>query len=291
MIREEIATTRERDPLNGSWRDDDAADEPELAAIRERVARAIERAARAPVLDLAGADARSRPSPMLAWRARSCGAGHATRGHQRRARATGSPRTDRVLLLGEDIRSPYGGAFKATRGLSDTFPDRVLNTPISEAGIVGVANGLALGGRRPIVEIMFGDFLGPVLRPTREPRREVSRRCTTAACRARSSYERRWAADAGTARRTVRTSRSISSASRVCESSCCMVARAIAALYRALRESVEPTLIVENKLLYRERADAPLPPGYEAFETAEPFPRPCCGRAARRTSPSSRSAA
>ena len=53
---------------------------------------------------------------------------------------------DRVLLLGEDIRSPYGGAFKVTRGLSNNYPDRVLNTPISEAGIVGVANGLALGG-------------------------------------------------------------------------------------------------------------------------------------------------
>ena len=46
----------------------------------------------------------------------------------------------------------------------------------------------------------------------------------------------------------------------------------IASLYRALRASVEPTLIIENKLLYRERADAPLPPGYEAFETADPYP-------------------
>ena len=58
--------------------------------------------------------------------------------------------------------APYGGAFKATRGLSDEFPERVINTPISEAGIVGMGNGLALGGRRPIVEIMFGDFLALV---------------------------------------------------------------------------------------------------------------------------------
>jgi pyruvate/2-oxoglutarate/acetoin dehydrogenase E1 component len=66
---------------------------------------------------------------------------------------------ERVLLLGEDLLDPYGGAFKVTRGLSNTFPGRVLTTPISEAGIVGVASGLALRGLRPVVEIMFGDFM------------------------------------------------------------------------------------------------------------------------------------
>jgi 2-oxoisovalerate dehydrogenase E1 component len=66
---------------------------------------------------------------------------------------------DRVMLLGEDICDPYGGAFKVTRGLSTRFPDRVFNTPISEAAIVGMANGLALAGFRPVAEIMFGDFL------------------------------------------------------------------------------------------------------------------------------------
>ena len=65
----------------------------------------------------------------------------------------------RVYLLGEDILDPYGGAFKVTRGLSTEFPDRVLTTPISEAGIVGLASGMALRGLRPVVEIMFGDFL------------------------------------------------------------------------------------------------------------------------------------
>ena len=66
---------------------------------------------------------------------------------------------ERVLLLGEDVLDPYGGAFKLTRGLSTQFPDRVIPTPISEAGITGAAIGLALGGYRPVVEIMFGDFL------------------------------------------------------------------------------------------------------------------------------------
>jgi pyruvate/2-oxoglutarate/acetoin dehydrogenase E1 component len=66
---------------------------------------------------------------------------------------------ERVILLGEDVLDPYGGAFRVTRGLSTKFPDRVLATPISEAGIVAVATGLALRGFRPVVEIMFGDFL------------------------------------------------------------------------------------------------------------------------------------
>lgn len=65
----------------------------------------------------------------------------------------------RVILLGEDILDPYGGAFKVTRGLSTAFPDRVLTTPISEAAIVGLAGGMALRGLRPVAEIMFGDFV------------------------------------------------------------------------------------------------------------------------------------
>jgi pyruvate/2-oxoglutarate/acetoin dehydrogenase E1 component len=64
-----------------------------------------------------------------------------------------------VFLLGEDILDPYGGAFKVARGLSTDFPDRVLTTPVSEAGFLGVASGMALRGLRPVVEIMFGDFI------------------------------------------------------------------------------------------------------------------------------------
>ena len=64
-----------------------------------------------------------------------------------------------VILYGEDLLDPYGGAFKATKGLSTKFPTRVLTTPISEAAIIGIAGGMAIGGLRPIVEIMFGDFI------------------------------------------------------------------------------------------------------------------------------------
>jgi pyruvate dehydrogenase E1 component beta subunit len=64
-----------------------------------------------------------------------------------------------VFLMGEDI-GVYGGAFGVTRGLIDDFgPDRVMDTPISEGGFVGVATGAALAGSRPVVEIMFMDFI------------------------------------------------------------------------------------------------------------------------------------
>jgi 2-oxoisovalerate dehydrogenase E1 component len=63
-----------------------------------------------------------------------------------------------VILLGEDVLDPYGGAFKVSRGLSSCFPDRVLSTPIAEAGILGLSNGMALAGLKPVAEIMFADF-------------------------------------------------------------------------------------------------------------------------------------
>ncbi|HXH95889.1 MAG TPA: transketolase C-terminal domain-containing protein [Gaiellaceae bacterium] len=66
---------------------------------------------------------------------------------------------DDVYLLGEDLLDPYGGAFKVSQGLSTRWPDRVLPTPVSEASLFGVSAGLALRGYRPILEIMFGDFI------------------------------------------------------------------------------------------------------------------------------------
>jgi len=66
---------------------------------------------------------------------------------------------EKIILLGEDIHDPYGGAFMITKGLSKKYPDRVISTPISEAGFTGIATGLSLEGYRPIVEVMFSDFL------------------------------------------------------------------------------------------------------------------------------------
>ncbi len=64
----------------------------------------------------------------------------------------------RVFVLGEEVANFGGGAYGATRDLPAQYPDRVLNTPISEAGFVGLACGAAAAGLRPIVEIMFPDF-------------------------------------------------------------------------------------------------------------------------------------
>lgn len=68
-------------------------------------------------------------------------------------------RDPEVFLIGEDI-GVYGGAFGATRGMLEEFgPERIRDTPISEAAIAGAATGAALMGMRPVMEIMFMDFL------------------------------------------------------------------------------------------------------------------------------------
>jgi len=68
-------------------------------------------------------------------------------------------RDERVIVLGEDV-ARFGGVYKVTEGLLDEFgPARVRDTPISEAAIAGVGVGAAMTGLRPVIEIMFGDFL------------------------------------------------------------------------------------------------------------------------------------
>ncbi|NWG73781.1 MAG: 2-oxoglutarate dehydrogenase [Rubrivivax sp.] len=64
-----------------------------------------------------------------------------------------------AILIGQDLHEPYGGAFKVTQGLSTQFAGRVISTPISEAGVTGASIGLALAGYRPVMEVMFADFL------------------------------------------------------------------------------------------------------------------------------------
>lgn len=77
----------------------------------------------------------------------------------RDAMAEEMERDENVFVMGEDI-GRYGGAFKATDGLLGRFgPNRVIDTPISEAGIVGAAAGAAHYGMRPIVEMQFIDFI------------------------------------------------------------------------------------------------------------------------------------
>ncbi|HMR77828.1 MAG TPA: alpha-ketoacid dehydrogenase subunit beta, partial [Polyangiaceae bacterium] len=68
---------------------------------------------------------------------------------------------DKIVLMGEDV-GKVGGVFRVTAGLFDEFgDDRVIDTPLSEGGIIGTAAGMALYGMLPIPEIQFSDFIWP----------------------------------------------------------------------------------------------------------------------------------
>jgi 2-oxoisovalerate dehydrogenase E1 component beta subunit len=65
---------------------------------------------------------------------------------------------ERVFLMGEDVR--FGGAFKVSEGLEQEFgPERIMDTPLAEAGIIGTAVGAAVVGMRPVCEMQFSDFV------------------------------------------------------------------------------------------------------------------------------------
>lgn len=67
-------------------------------------------------------------------------------------------RDERVIVLGLEVGHLRGGSHGATRGILEAFPERIFNTPISEAGFVGMSGGAASQGIRPVVELMFPDF-------------------------------------------------------------------------------------------------------------------------------------
>ncbi len=71
-------------------------------------------------------------------------------------------RNAKMFIFGEDIADGKGGVFTATKGLSTKFGnERVFNSPLAEASIVGVATGMSLAGLKPVVEIQFGDYIWP----------------------------------------------------------------------------------------------------------------------------------
>jgi 2-oxoisovalerate dehydrogenase E1 component len=67
----------------------------------------------------------------------------------------------KMVMWGEDVADPKGGVFGVTRGLTTAYPNRVENSALAEASIVGIAGGMALNGYKPIVEIQFADYSWP----------------------------------------------------------------------------------------------------------------------------------
>jgi 2-oxoisovalerate dehydrogenase E1 component len=177
-----------------------------------------------------------------------------------------------VFMLGEDILSPYGGAFKATKGLSDAFPERVRNTPISEACIVGIGTGLGLMGHHPMVEIMFGDFLGlafdQILNHAAKFRQMYNQQVTTnVIIRTPMGGGRGY----GPTHSQTLDSHFLG-----------MPGLRIVALnnfvdpeqvYRPLiRSDAGPTLVVENKLLYGSYVGGATKPGFQLLQSGESLP-------------------
>src|SRR3979490_1920575 len=81
----------------------------------------------------------------------------------REALAEEMRRDARVCIFGEDV-AEAGTPFKVLSGLVEEFgTERVMDTPISEAGFTGMGVGAAMTGMRPVIDIMFGDFLGLVM--------------------------------------------------------------------------------------------------------------------------------
>jgi len=169
---EELEEMRKRDPLTYtagrllSW---GYIDEAGIRRLHEEVKAEVDAAA-------AQADAEPAPDPATATLHVTSGVASVTEEGEPRPAST-TPVTmleainrglreemqnnARMVMWGEDVADPKGGVFGVTRGLTDAFPGRVANAPLAEASIVGVAQGMAIAGFKPVVELQFSDYSYP----------------------------------------------------------------------------------------------------------------------------------
>lgn len=160
----EVAWFRERDPATLAVRDYPHYETlyKEFAAeAADAIALALTKPALRPQRYFTDQLPRSQATDALSWQPLPTISGE----NRRTAQQLNSFYTDwlardqEAFFLGEDIEDPYGGAFKISKGMTSAFGPRVRTTPISEAAITGIGIGLAVTGRRALVEIMFGDFI------------------------------------------------------------------------------------------------------------------------------------
>jgi 2-oxoisovalerate dehydrogenase E1 component len=157
---EEVQAFWAKDPITQFALEEKAQAEAIQARVRERVDAAVAQAEASPyAAPLAANDGAPGQAVQPIWEPTRIATPERAVTLIHDALERNMRRDERIVLIGEDIEGPYGGAFKVTRNLSQSFPGRVRNTPISEAAIVGLGNGLALSGLLPVCEIMFGDFL------------------------------------------------------------------------------------------------------------------------------------
>jgi 2-oxoisovalerate dehydrogenase E1 component len=157
--RAEVEAYWARDPLSLFGQEKKKLARRLRSQAERRIDQAVSRAEAAPYSAKMQAETGWSRIAAVSWSPTSAEGGHRVVDCIHAGLQRNMEKDERIILIGEDIEGPYGGAFKVSRNLSLEFPGRVRNTPISEAAIVGLGNGLALAGMRPVCEIMFGDFL------------------------------------------------------------------------------------------------------------------------------------
>jgi 2-oxoisovalerate dehydrogenase E1 component len=154
----EIEKYRKLDPLNILLNEDDSLQQMEKSILND-ISEIVDRLIQTPELVESAANTRTGDSDDLSWSSIDIPHGVKQVDNIYEYFLNGIKEDSDIILIGEDIAHPYGGAFNVTRDLSVIFPENIITTPISEAGITGMGIGLSLAGYKPFVEIMFGDFI------------------------------------------------------------------------------------------------------------------------------------